>query len=109
MEPTWKAVRSELMRALRQAPRLYFAPLVGAVRYSRIVVHQVARENRRSHGASISRGVSVQPTWRAVWEEVLRAFRQAPRLYFAPVVGAVLHSRVVVRRIARENRSAHEE
>lgn len=43
--------------------------------------------------------------WREVWGEVRRAARQAPRMYFAPFVGAVRHTRVVLRQIRRENAS----
>lgn len=38
-----------------------------------------------------------------LWTEIRRAARQAPRMYFAPFVGAVRHSRVVLRQVVREN------
>jgi hypothetical protein len=44
--------------------------------------------------------------WSAVWTEVKRAARQAPRMYAAPWVGAVRQTRLVLRQIARENRSS---
>lgn len=42
---------------------------------------------------------------RELWIEVRLAARQAPRLYFAPLVGAVRHTRVVLRQIRRENKA----
>lgn len=44
--------------------------------------------------------------WTELWTEVKRAARQAPRMYAAPFVGAVRHTRLVVRQIERENHTA---
>lgn len=44
-------------------------------------------------------------TWSAIWEEVKRAARQAPRMYAAPWVGAIRQTRLVLRQIERENRA----
>ncbi len=43
--------------------------------------------------------------WSAVWAEIVRAARQAPRMYAAPFVGAVRQTRIVFREIQRENRA----
>lgn len=43
-------------------------------------------------------------TWSAIWTEVKRAARQAPRMYAAPWVGAIRETRLVLRKIERENR-----
>lgn len=41
-----------------------------------------------------------------IWTEIVRAARQAPRLYAAPFVGACRHTRRVMRHIERENHAA---
>ncbi len=38
-----------------------------------------------------------------VWEEIVYAARQVPRMYFAPFVGAVRETVRVFREIQREN------
>lgn len=40
-----------------------------------------------------------------VWEEIVYAARQAPRMYFAPFVGAVRETVRVFRQIQRRNRA----
>lgn len=40
---------------------------------------------------------------KSVWEEMLYAARQAPRMFFAPFVGAVRGTRSVMRQIDLEN------
>lgn len=44
--------------------------------------------------------------WPVLWAEVKKAARQAPRMYAAPFIGAVRHTRVVLRQIERENRQS---
>jgi hypothetical protein len=48
-------------------------------------------------------------TWLAIWAEVKRAARQAPRMYAAPGVGAIRQTRLVLRQIERENRARPED
>ena len=43
-----------------------------------------------------------------VWEEVVYAARQAPRMYFAPLVGAVREVKRVSREIQQANRERAE-
>lgn len=42
--------------------------------------------------------------WSRMFEEAARAARQAPRIYFAPIVGAVRETARVFREVQRENR-----
>jgi predicted RNase H-like HicB family nuclease len=60
----------------------------------------------RDSVAFILSGATVKTLWNEVWEEVVRAARQAPRLYFAPLVGAIRHTRLVLQQIERENAQA---
>jgi hypothetical protein len=46
MNSFWRELCTEIKRAARQAPRVYFAPFVGAVRHTRVVLRQIERENR---------------------------------------------------------------
>lgn len=46
MTTVWSRVFKEAARAARQAPRIYFAPLIGAVRETARVFREVQRENR---------------------------------------------------------------
>jgi hypothetical protein len=43
--------------------------------------------------------------WSDVWFEMKKAARQAPRLYAAPFIGAIRHTRFVLRQMERENRN----
>lgn len=46
MANVWSRVREEAVHAARQAPRLYFAPFVGAVRETVRVFREIQQENR---------------------------------------------------------------
>lgn len=46
MSSKLEIVWTEVKKAARQAPRLYAAPFVGAIRQTRIVLRQIERENR---------------------------------------------------------------
>lgn len=48
----------------------------------------------------------MKPLLKEIWTEIVRAARQAPRLYAAPFVGACRHTRWVLRQIERENHAA---
>lgn len=43
--------------------------------------------------------------WSDIWLEMKKAARQGPRLYAAPFIGAIRHTRFVLRQIERENRN----
>ncbi|WP_299785388.1 hypothetical protein [Ramlibacter sp.] len=46
MKTVWSQIFEEAARAARQAPRMFFAPFIGAVRESARVFRDVERENR---------------------------------------------------------------
>lgn len=46
MARTWSLLLDEVGRAARQAPRMYFAPFIGAVRETCKVLNEIQRENR---------------------------------------------------------------
>lgn len=46
MKSTWSMIWTEVKRAARQAPRMYAAPWLGAIRQTRLVLRQIERENR---------------------------------------------------------------
>ena len=43
--------------------------------------------------------------WTAIWSEVKRAARQAPKLYAAPFLGAYRETRGVMKEMERENKT----
>jgi hypothetical protein len=48
----WNAFMREFWKAAAQGPRLYFAPVVGAIRQTRIEWRRAYRELARDSGAS---------------------------------------------------------
>lgn len=56
MAEVWHQFWFEVVHAARQAPRMYFAPLRGAIRETRAVLHQIEMENRARWRESSHRG-----------------------------------------------------
>lgn len=78
MKPTFA---SEFRAAFKQGPRIFFAPLVGAFRGAmnaiRIESDRMSSENSSSDDPNSTFA-----------SEFMRAFKDGPRIYFAPLVGA---------------------
>jgi len=55
---------------------------------------------------AVAKELCVRTVWIALWEEIVRAARQAPRMYAAPFFGAMRQTRIVFQEIQRENRAA---
>ncbi len=83
---------AEFLAAARQSPRLFFAPVVGAVNGVRSEANRISQENR-----SVATS-----TFRA---EFSKATRQAPRIFFSPLIGAIDELRSEARRIRALNKS----
>lgn len=62
MNSTWSAIWTEVKRAARQAPRMYAAPWVGAIRQTRLVLRQIERENRGGTTAEPARSAGTSST-----------------------------------------------